>query len=147
MGNGLRRIGGAVGTGLLWTLGWGVVGVLIGLVVDPDGSMDEMWVAIGAYPGLVAGLIHAAMLALARRGRTLDELTLPRIAALGAAAALLPALFPFFVVAGMTERNAFPLWLLGVGIVGAATLVSVALAVALARFPRARAHGNAPASA
>jgi hypothetical protein len=124
-----------------------VVGVLIGLVVDPDGSMDEMWVAIGAYPGLVAGLIHSALLALARRGRTLDELELPRIAAFGAAAGLLPALFPFFVVAGMTERSAFPLWLLGVGIVGAATLVSVVLAVALARFPRARARGNTPASA
>jgi hypothetical protein len=123
------------------------VGVLIGLVVDPDGSMDEMWVAIGAYPGFVAGLIHSAVLAIARRGRELGELPLSRIGAFGAAAGLVPAMFPLMLVAGMTERSQFPLWLLGFGIVGATTLVSVVLAVALARVSRSMARGKSPASA
>ena len=68
-------------------------------------------------------------------------------AALGAAAGLVPAMFPFMLVAGMTERSEFPLWLLGFGIVGATTLVSVVLAVSLARVSRSMTRGKSPASA
>ena len=44
----LRRIRGAVGMRLIWAAVWAPVAVAIGLVIDPDGSMDEMWPAIGA---------------------------------------------------------------------------------------------------
>ena len=48
----LRRIRGAVLMGLAWAAVWAPVAVLLGtFVVDPDNSMDEMWVAVGAYPG------------------------------------------------------------------------------------------------
>ncbi len=46
----LRRIRGAVLMGLTWAVVWAPVGVLIGMIVDPSDSMEEMWVAVGAYP-------------------------------------------------------------------------------------------------
>ena len=48
----LRRIRGAVGMGLTWAAAWAPVGVLMGTIVDRDGSMDEMW---GAVTGLLLG--------------------------------------------------------------------------------------------
>lgn len=43
-----RRIRGAVVMGLTWAVVWAPVAVLVGLILDPDGSMDEMWPAIGS---------------------------------------------------------------------------------------------------
>jgi hypothetical protein len=37
----LRRIRGAVGMGLIWAAGWALVGVLIELFIDPNGSLVE----------------------------------------------------------------------------------------------------------
>ena len=37
-----RRIRDAVLMGLAWAAAWAPVGVLVGLIVDPDDSMDEM---------------------------------------------------------------------------------------------------------
>ena len=44
----LRRTRGAVGMGPIRVAVWAPADVVIGLVIDPDGSMDEMWPAIGA---------------------------------------------------------------------------------------------------
>ena len=37
-----KRIGGALLMGLAWAAVWAPVGVLVGLAVDWDGSMEEM---------------------------------------------------------------------------------------------------------
>ena len=79
----LRRIRGAVLMGLTWAVVWALVAVLIGMIVDPDGSMDEMWVAIGAYPGFIGGVMFSAVLGIAARRRRFDELSLPRFGAWG----------------------------------------------------------------
>ncbi len=47
MNSWLRRIRGAVLMALTWAVVWAPVGVLIGMIVDPDGSMEEIWVAVG----------------------------------------------------------------------------------------------------
>lgn len=129
----LRRVRGAVGMGLTWAVVWGPAAVLIGLFVDPDGSMDEMWVAIGAYPGFLGGVAFSAVLAIAARRRRLGELSLARVATWGAAAGLLVGALPFVLGDPVTER---PLWLLAVVVIGSITLLSAASAagsLALAR--------------
>jgi hypothetical protein len=133
----LRRIRGAVLMGLTWAAVWAPVGVLIGMIVDPDGSMDEMWVAVGAYPGFIGGVVFSAVLGIAARRHRFDELSLWRFAAWGAAAGLLVGLLPF----ALGELNPeVPVWLPGV-VTGSITLlsaVSAAGSLALARRAQKR---------
>jgi hypothetical protein len=134
----LRRIRGAVGMGLTWAVVWGPVGVLIGMFVDPDGSMDEMWVAVGAYPGFLGGVVFSAVLGIAAGRRRFDELSLSRVGAWGAVAGLLVGVLPFTVGESTSDR---PLWLLGVVVVGSITLLSAVSAsgsLALARMAEKR---------
>lgn len=49
----LRRIRGALLTGLTWAVVWLPVGLLIGMILDPDGSMDEPWILVGTLPGFL----------------------------------------------------------------------------------------------
>lgn len=130
----LRRIRGAVGMGLTWAVVWAPVAVLIGMLVDPDGSMDEMWVAIGAYPGFLGGVVFSAVLGIAARRRRLDELSISRVAAWGAVAGLLVGTLPFTIGESTTE---LPLWLLAGVVIGSITLLSALSAagsLALARM-------------
>jgi drug/metabolite transporter (DMT)-like permease len=84
MNTSVRRLRGAVLMGLAWAIVWGPAAVLIGLMVDPDGSMDEMWVAIGAIPGFLGGVAFSIVLALAAGRRHLEELSTARVAGWGA---------------------------------------------------------------
>jgi hypothetical protein len=134
----LRRIRGAVGMGLTWAVVWGAAAVLAGVLVDPDGSMDEMWVAIGAYPGFLGGVVFSAVLAVAARRRSLGELSIPRVAGWGAAAGLLVGTLPFVIGDPTTE---IPLWALAAGVIGTITLLSAGSAagsLALARMAERR---------
>jgi hypothetical protein len=134
----LRRIRAAVVMGLIWAAVWGPAGVLIGMVVDPDGSMDEMWVAIGAYPGFLGGVVFATVLGIAARHRRFHELSLPRFAAWGAGAGLLVGALPFAMGESTTE---LPLSVLGGVVMGTVTLlsaVSAAGSLALARMAERR---------
>lgn len=121
MKNWLRRVRGAVLMGLTWAVVWAPVGVLIGMIVDPDESMDEMWVLIGAYPGFLCGVAFSVVLAFAETRRRVEELSLSRSAAWGAAGGLLVGLLPFAVG---TASTALPLWLWGAIVVGSFTLLS-----------------------
>jgi peptidoglycan/LPS O-acetylase OafA/YrhL len=128
-----RRIRGALGMGLTWAVVWGGAAVVMGLLVDPDGSMDEMWVAIGAYPGFLGGVVFSAVLAIAARRRRLEELSLARVAAWGAGAGLLVGSIPFVLGDPQTD---VPVWLLSTAVIGSITLLSAASAagsLALAR--------------
>ena len=40
----LRRIRGSVVMGLTWAVIWVPVALLMSMIVDPDGSMDEPWI-------------------------------------------------------------------------------------------------------
>jgi fructose-specific phosphotransferase system IIC component len=143
----LRRIRGALGTGLTWAVVWGPAAVLIGLIVDPDGSMDEMWVAIGALPGFLGGVAFSVVLAIAARRRRLEELSLPRVAAWGAVAGLLVGAIPFVLGDPIGE---VPLWQLGSVVIGSITVLSAASAagsLALARMAERRELPGAGADA
>jgi len=88
----LRRIRGALGTGLTWAAAWGGVGAILGLlgffwppfmgpplIIGPVGGFFSFGVA-----GFIAGASFSTVLGIAERHRTFDELSLPRFAAWGA---------------------------------------------------------------
>ena len=58
----LRVIRGAVMKGLTRSVVWAPVGVLTGMIVGPDGAMDEMWVAVGATWQLAAHRLRTVCL-------------------------------------------------------------------------------------
>ena len=123
--------------GVLWALAWAPIGVLIGLVVDADGSMDEPWPLVGAYPGFLGGVIFAVVLGIVGRRHRIDELSMPKVAGWGAAAGLMVALIP--LVLG-TPAPGLPRWL-PVLVVVAITLMSALSAagsLALARRAQRR---------
>ena len=110
----LRRIRGAVGTGLTWAAGWAVAGVLIGVTSKllpflPWDSFFKVFDAplpAFAIPGFFAGVFFSIVLGIAGRRRGFRELSLPRFAAWGAVGGLLLTLFPFALVAlGLASRE------------------------------------------
>lgn len=138
----LRRVRGAVGLGVTWALVWAPIAVIIGFIVDPDGSLDEMWPLIGAYPGFLGGVLFSILLGVAARHRRLDELSVPRAAAWGALAGLMVGSLPFL----LGDSNSSRLWLLATVVIGTITLLSAASAagsLALAQRAGRRAMGDA----
>lgn len=121
----LRRVRAALITGLLWFIVWAPVGVLLGLVIDPDGSMDEPWLLITGYPGFLGGVVFSSVLAIAGRHRTLAELTTIRVGTWGALAGALVGTMPFLIG---TPSGRIPTWLLATGVITASTLMSASAA-------------------
>lgn len=112
----LRRLRGAVGTGITWALAWGVGGVLIGastlLPWHPFGLLlrvfDAPLPALG-LPGFFGGLFFSAVLGVAGRRRRFRELSAARFALWGAAGGALLTLFPFGLVAvGVASTEGSP---------------------------------------
>ena len=86
----LRRVRAAVGMGLIWGVGWAIVGgAIMEGIVDPHGKILDMWPQTLAIPGLLCGALFSVMLGIAPSGRRFDELSLPRFGALGAGTGLL----------------------------------------------------------
>jgi hypothetical protein len=134
----LKRVRSALVMGLIWALAWAPVGVLIGMIVDPNDSMDEMWFLVGAYPGFLGGAVFATVLGIAARHRRFEELSIGRCAAWGAGAGLLVGVLPFFLG---SPTSAIPSWLLALVVIGSLTLmsaVSAAGSLALARMAERR---------
>jgi len=95
-----NRIGAAALTGLGWAIGWAPIAVVIGLIVDPDGSMDEMWVAIGAYPGFLCGVVFSVLIQFSRGRDRIGELSVKRVGCVGAIGGVLVIALPSVLVAG-----------------------------------------------
>lgn len=133
-----KRIRGAVLTGLSWAVAWVPFAILIGvLIVDPDNSMDEPWFLVGAYPGFLCGVLFYALRALAD-GDSIDELSLGRAAALGAASGVVVGVLPF--VFGDSE-TVMPAWMFAAIVIAAfaaASTVSAVATVLLARMMKQR---------
>jgi hypothetical protein len=124
--------------GLIWAVAWAPVGLLIGEIVDPDGSMDEPWVLVGTLPGFIGGVIFSVVLGIAARNRRFDQLSISRFGAWGAVAGLLVGMLPF--VLGSVNPT-LPTWLpfLIVGSITGMSALSAAGSLALARMAEKRA--------
>jgi hypothetical protein len=133
-----RRILGVIGIGLVWAAVWAAVGALIG-IVDPNGSVDDLWLGpgIGMAPGFLAGVLFSAALGIASGWRGLAALSVCQAVAFGGKAGLLVGGLPF-VINEPTGEN--PLWLVGIVVIGSMTLLGAVSAVgsqAVARTARA----------
>ena len=129
-----RRIRTAAVTGLVWAVVWAPVAILVGtLIIDPDNSMDEMWVVIGAYPGFLCGVLFSVMLGMPEGLRGIAETSLGRAGVLGALSGLIVGTLPFLIG---TATSAVPLWQLALLVIGSFTLMSAASAVVSALLAR-----------
>ena len=110
----LRRVRGAIMTGLTWAAGWAVAGLLIGVLSVllpglPWNSFFEVFdvpLPALAVPGFFAGVFFSIVLGIAARRRKFDELSVPKFAAWGAVGGALLTAFPFALVAvGLASRE------------------------------------------
>ena len=116
----LRRLGAALMMGLAWAVAWLPIGLVIGMIIDPDGTMDEPWVVVGTYPGFLCGVIFSAVVGIGESRRRFAELSLHGVATWGAVSGLLGGGF-WLVLALLSDP---PQWLLNVVVVGSLTLLS-----------------------
>jgi hypothetical protein len=122
-----KRIGRAVAIGVAWAVVWAPIAVVIGTtIIDPDNSMDEMWPAIGAYPGFLCGVIFVALVGIAERGRKLDQLSLARAAGWAGLAGVVVGVFPFTVG---TPTSSVPFWQLALSVIGSFGVMSALSAI------------------
>jgi hypothetical protein len=124
----LRRVRGALLMGLTWAVVWMPVGLLLGLILDPDGSMDEPWIAVGTFPGFLSGVIFSVVLGIAAGRSKLHELSVAKVAGWGAVAGLLIGSLPF--VLGDQGPDVERVWLLPIVVITTITVLSSASAAA-----------------
>lgn len=125
--------------GLTWAVFWAPVGLLIGMILDPTGAMDEPWILVGTIPGFLGGVLFSTVFGIAARRRKLDELSIKRVGAWGAAAGL--GLGILWFLAGDQGPNVERVWLLPLVVISSITLLSAGSAagtLALARRGTAR---------
>lgn len=140
----LKRMRGAIGTGLTWAAVWAPVAVLVGTkIIDPTNAMDEMWIMVGALPGFVSGVIFSGVLSTVARRRRLEDLSVVRVGGWGALAGLATAIIPML----LGDRGEAPMWPLAVIIVPTFTLLSGlsaagSLALAQRAIRRETIHGG-----
>jgi len=93
----LRRIRGAFGMGLIWAVGWTIVGMSIMIIADTfmgfDASVVDIWPPVFAYPAFVGGVTFSVVLGIAGRRRRFDEMSLRGFARWGALSGLLISAF------------------------------------------------------
>ena len=132
----LRGTGAGILRGLIWATLWTPLGLLLGLIVDPEGTKDEPWILIGAYPGFLCGVVFSAVIMMAERHSRLDQLSLARGGALGALSGLLVGAFWL----GLVLLSDPPRWLLSGSVVVSITILSAVTAILSAWLTR-RADG------
>jgi hypothetical protein len=103
----LRVIRGMIGTGIAFMVGGGAVGLLFGAPLWLSGEIHGLdLLAVAGRFAVVAfpvGVVFSGLLALTTRGRTLEKLSLRRVAALGAGVGL-----ACFALIGI--NNGFRVW-------------------------------------
>ena len=130
-------------TALTWGVLWAPLGVFAGIVWDPNDSMDEPWIALGAYPGFLCGLVFCAALAIVDGRRRLDELSPARAGAWGALSGALMMAIPMTGLLG-TVNTEHPFWQWRFMIVGAVILLSSISAVGTVLVARRPTNESTP---
>ena len=84
----MSGIRGAILVTVLWIVGWGLGFGGIMELVDPDGKIQDVWPTLLAIPGFIGGVVFSALLLIAERGRSFDQVSLVRFAIWGAVAGI-----------------------------------------------------------
>jgi hypothetical protein len=80
----LKRIRGIIGTGVTWALAWVGLGAVVGALVGYPVSFLFRIALSNSVSGFLAGAAFAGILSVAERKRTLESLSLKRVALWGA---------------------------------------------------------------
>lgn len=130
----LKRLRGAILMGLTWAVTWMPVGLLLGFLVDPDGTMDEPWILVGTLPGFLAGVIFSVVLGIAAARSRLEELSVKKVGGWGALAGLVIGSLPILLGdRGPDAPRFLPIDLVIVGSITLLSAVSAAGSLVLAR--------------
>ena len=123
----LRRLRGALSTALTWAGIWSGAGMLIGTTGLFGDLAPVEYVVFGgvfAILGLIGGTAFSLVLSLVEGRRSLDELTLPRIAAWGAAGGALLQL----VMLAVGQGAGLPTWIFFMLLGSVSAVASLAIA-------------------
>jgi hypothetical protein len=90
----LRRVRGILGTAFTWAIAWTGLGVGIGALAGIGFGYLVPMALNGAAAGFLAGATFAVILSVAERHRTLQDLSLRRVALWGAVGGLLLSFIP-----------------------------------------------------
>jgi hypothetical protein len=113
---------------LLWVLGWGLgFGGIMEAFIDPDGKIGDIWPFMLAVPGLIGGIVFAAILLLAERGRDFDQIPLVRFAIWGILAGILLGLLTIPAKVGDVSPGA-------VGMIGIASVLGLVAGLGVGVF-------------
>jgi len=119
----LRRIRGALGMGLMWGLGWAVVGGgIMEAFVDPHGKILDMWPQTLGIVGFFGGVAFSVVLGIVAARRRFDELSLPQFTVWGAIGGLL--------LGGLGVATGGPLIVIAVTTLGSAVAAPASLLLA-----------------
>ena len=113
----------------LWVIGWGLGFGGIMELVDPDGKVQDIWPFVLAVPGLIGGVLFAAMLLFGEGGRSLDEVSLGRFALWGAATGVIIGLLTIPAEVGDASPGA-------AGMIGIATVLGTVAGLGTGLFFR-----------
>ncbi len=97
-----RRIRGAIGMGLTWSIAWFCAGIILLLVVGV-GAADVPFPIGFAVLGFLAGATFSGVLGIVEGRRRFDQMSIPRFAGLGAVGGLV--LSGIFVLAEALGGN------------------------------------------
>ena len=138
----LRMIRGMVGTGLAFTVGGGIVGLLVGTPIWLFGdlpALDVIGVAARfAFVAFPIGVVFSGLLALTARNGTFEKLSMTRVTALGAGVGL--------VCFGLIGVNGLRVWTLPLALLNLTSLLLMGGGSAAAILLLARRAGSNAAS-
>ena len=127
----LSGIRGTVLMILTWIVGWGLgFGGLIEAFIDPQGEIGDVWPTLMAIPGFISGVIFSALLLIAERSRSFDEVSLVRYVAWGAVTGLALG------VLALTGVLRYPRLLSPAALIGTTTALCAVAAIGSAVFFR-----------
>jgi len=129
----LRRVRGVVGIGAAWGVFWGALNAAPLLFGDPVTALTHF--LLNGAVGAIAGGTFASILSFAERGRSLEELSLKRVALWGAIGGALLA--PLQLLLAPTLGAGWP------GVIGSLMAIGT---VAVARYTSSAALSGGEAS-
>jgi hypothetical protein len=137
MKNWMSGIRGAILMIVLWVVGWGLGFGGIMELVDPNGKVQDVWPTVLAVPGLIGGIIFAALMLAAERGTTFNEVPLFRFALWGAVTGIVLGLLSIPAEVG----DVSPGW---AGMTGIAAALGIISSIGYAVFIRLLARWDGP---